>query len=93
MRTSAGISWALGRPDGQGLTRDAMLQAVRLIAGAVRIPVTADMESGYGSGTPRDAAERARLWQMMVDVYPPYADYQRKAPREIPMVILEPTGG
>jgi proline iminopeptidase len=35
-------------------------------------------------------AERARLWQMMVDVYPPYADYQRKTSREIPVVVLEP---
>jgi 2-methylisocitrate lyase-like PEP mutase family enzyme len=58
--TSAGVSWALGRPDGQGLSREQMLAGVRLIAGAVRIPVSADVESGYGAGTPRDAAETAR---------------------------------
>ena len=58
--TSAGISWALGRPDGQGLTREAMLAAVRVIADAVRVPVTADVESGYGAGTPEDVAETAR---------------------------------
>ncbi|MDF1504609.1 isocitrate lyase/phosphoenolpyruvate mutase family protein [Roseisolibacter sp. H3M3-2] len=58
--TSAGVAWALGRPDGQAVTREAMLDAVRLIAGAVRIPVTADVESGYGSGTPQDAAATAR---------------------------------
>jgi 2-methylisocitrate lyase-like PEP mutase family enzyme len=46
--TSAGVSWALGRPDGQGLARSEMVEAVRRIAGAVRIPVTADVESGYG---------------------------------------------
>lgn len=34
--------------------------------------------------------ERARLWPRAVASYPSYADYQRKADREIPMVILEP---
>jgi 2-methylisocitrate lyase-like PEP mutase family enzyme len=58
--TSAGVSWALGYPDGQGLTREAMLEAVRRIVQAVRIPVTADMESGYGTGTPDDVAATAR---------------------------------
>ena len=58
--TSAGVSWALGYPDGQGLTRDAMLEAVRRIVAAVRVPVTADVESGYGAGTPDDVAATAR---------------------------------
>lgn len=34
--------------------------------------------------------ERARLWPKAVAAYSSYADYQRKAPREIPLVILEP---
>ena len=58
--TSAGISWALGYPDGQGLTREAMIEAVRAIASAVRVPVTADIESGYGQGTPDDVAATVR---------------------------------
>jgi len=58
--TSAGISWALGYPDGQGASRDAMLEAVRRIVEAVRVPVSADVESGYGAGTPEDVAETAR---------------------------------
>ena len=58
--TSAGISWALGYPDGQGLSRDAMVNAVRTIVRAVSVPVTADVESGYGDGTPADAAATAR---------------------------------
>ncbi len=58
--TSAGVSWALGYPDGQGLTRDAMIEAVRRIVAAVRVPVTADVESGYGTGTPDDVAATAR---------------------------------
>ena len=58
--TSAGVSWALGYPDGQGLTRDAMIEAVRRIVAAVRVPVTADVESGYGAGSPDDVAATAR---------------------------------
>jgi len=34
--------------------------------------------------------ERARLWQQALVFWPPYADYQRKTQREIPVVVLEP---
>lgn len=36
------------------------------------------------------AAERKRLWPQAVAAYSGYADYQRRADREIPLVILEP---
>ncbi|GAA1855239.1 isocitrate lyase/phosphoenolpyruvate mutase family protein [Pseudonocardia ailaonensis] len=49
--TSAGVSWALGRPDGQNLTRDEMVAAVARIVAAVDLPVSADVEGGYGPGT------------------------------------------
>lgn len=58
--TSAAVAWTYGRPDGQRLTRDEMLRAVRLIVGAVSVPVSADLESGYGSGTPGDVTETVR---------------------------------
>ncbi len=58
--TSAGIAWALGYADGQKVPRERMLDQVRLIAGQVRVPVTADVESGYGAGTPEDVAETVR---------------------------------
>lgn len=58
--TSAGVSWALGRPDGQGVTRAEMVEAIRRIARTVRVPVTADVEGGYGTGTPDDVAETVR---------------------------------
>ena len=35
-------------------------------------------------------AERARLWENALEFWPPYADYQKKTRREIPVVILEP---
>ena len=57
--TSAGAANALGRGDGQRLTREQMLGMVAPIAAAVDLPVTADMEAGYGD-TPADAAATAR---------------------------------
>ena len=46
---------SLGRPDGQRLTRDEMIAQVARIAAAVTVPVTADIEGGYGPG-PSDVA-------------------------------------
>jgi 2-methylisocitrate lyase-like PEP mutase family enzyme len=46
--TSAGIAASLGYPDGQLISRDEMLSMVTRIASAVRVPVTADLEAGYG---------------------------------------------
>jgi proline iminopeptidase len=36
--------------------------------------------------------ERTRLWQTALEFWPPYADYQRKTEREIPVVVLDPIG-
>jgi 2-methylisocitrate lyase-like PEP mutase family enzyme len=57
--SSAAVAFALGYPDGQKISRNEMLEAVRRIAEAVHVPVTADMEAGYGT-TPEDVAETAR---------------------------------
>jgi len=58
--TSAGVAFALGLPDGERLGRAAMLAAVRAIAGAVAIPVSADLEAGYADD-PAGVAETVRL--------------------------------
>lgn len=58
--TSAGVSWALGRPDGQRLDRDEMIEVIRRMVRAVTLPVTADIEGGYGSGSTADVAETVR---------------------------------
>jgi 2-methylisocitrate lyase-like PEP mutase family enzyme len=57
--TSAGIAFAFGYPDGQKITREEMLGVVARIASAVKLPVTADVEAGYGD-RPEDAAKTAR---------------------------------
>ena len=46
--TSAGIAWSCGVPDGEALDRDSMLEQVSRIVASVHVPVTADLEAGYG---------------------------------------------
>ena len=46
--TSAGVAWSCGVPDGGALDRDTMLKHVAHIVAAVGVPVTADLEAGYG---------------------------------------------
>jgi deazaflavin-dependent oxidoreductase (nitroreductase family) len=38
-----------------------------------------------------DEAERARLWAASVAAYPPYADYQARTTRKIPVFLAEPS--
>jgi 2-methylisocitrate lyase-like PEP mutase family enzyme len=57
--TSSGIANAEGYADGQRISRSAMLSRVQVIARAVDIPVSADLEGGYGS-TVEDAVATAR---------------------------------
>ncbi|MDX3103591.1 isocitrate lyase/phosphoenolpyruvate mutase family protein [Nonomuraea angiospora] len=57
--TSGGVSWSLGRGDGQRLSRDEMAQAARRIVDSVDVPVTVDVEGGYGPD-PADVAATVR---------------------------------
>ncbi len=58
--TSAGIATAYGYPDGERMSRAEMLEAVGRIARAVSLPVSADMETGFGD-TPDALAMTAQL--------------------------------
>jgi 2-methylisocitrate lyase-like PEP mutase family enzyme len=57
--SSAAVAFSLGYPDGQHISRREMLEVVARIAHAVKVPVTADMESGYGK-TPEEIAETTK---------------------------------
>ena len=46
--TSAGIAASYGYPDGERISRAEMLEAIKRIAGQVELPVSADIEMGYG---------------------------------------------
>jgi 2-methylisocitrate lyase-like PEP mutase family enzyme len=54
--SSAAVAFSLGYPDGQRISRREMLDAVARITRAVGVPVTADLESGYGK-TPEEIAD------------------------------------
>ncbi len=58
--SSAGIAFSHGFPDGEKIHPDQMMKAVAEISAAVRVPVTADSEAGYGH-TAESAAHTARL--------------------------------
>jgi len=57
--SSSGVAAALGYPDGQRISRKEMLEVVARIVRAVRVPVTADMEAGYGISV-KDMVETAK---------------------------------
>lgn len=57
--TSAGIAFSLGYPDGERISRDEMLAAVSRITRRIDVPITADMEAGYGM-PPKAVAETVR---------------------------------
>ncbi len=46
--SSAAMAHALGYPDGQRIPMQVMTAAVARIASIVEVPVTADLEGGYG---------------------------------------------
>ena len=59
--TSAGLGYTLGKPDGEGMiTREEALSNARAIVRATGLPVSADLENGYGDG-PEDCARTVLL--------------------------------
>lgn len=57
--TSAGLANALGYPDGDAIKPELVADAVRHITRVVRIPLSVDLESGYGS-TPATVAANVK---------------------------------
>ncbi len=57
--TSGGVAWALGYRDGEETPWREVVAATARIARAVRVPVTADIEAGYGD-TPAQVAQSVR---------------------------------
>lgn len=59
--TSAGVAWSLGAADGGRVSRDLVLDVLARIAAAVAVPVTADIEGGYGQSPAEVAQTVARV--------------------------------
>jgi len=62
--TSAGIAWTLGYADGERMPMSDMLDACRRICRSVQVPVSADIERGFGE----TAAAAAGNVQALLDV-------------------------
>src|SRR5690349_13011350 len=58
--TSAGIAWSYAVPDSGALDAGVMLERVAEIVAAVGVPVSADLEAGYG-GTPAEVGRTVAL--------------------------------
>jgi len=59
MGTSGGVSWAIGYADGEAAPWDEVVAATRRIVRSVSVPVTADIEAGFGD-TPEAVAKSVR---------------------------------
>ena len=58
--TSAGYAWSQGLPDGEVVTREMVLEHLRVIVAATDLPVNADFESGYAAD-PEGVAQSVRM--------------------------------
>lgn len=77
--TSAGIAFSLGYPDGEKIPRDEMLAVVARIARGVAVPVSADLEGGYGDpvATAKAAAAAGAIGMNLEDLASGRADALR----------------
>ena len=57
--TSGGVSWAIGYADGEAAPWEEVVEATRRIVRAVHLPVTADIEAGFGD-TPEAVGKSVR---------------------------------
>jgi 2-methylisocitrate lyase-like PEP mutase family enzyme len=57
--TSAGLAFSLGYPDGEYAPRDEIVNAIARIARVIDVPLSADIESGFGADA-RDVGETVR---------------------------------
>ena len=73
-----------GAPEHPGWYRNLLVNPeVEVQAGTAKLKARARTATGE---------ERARLWEKSLEFWPPYADYQKKTDREIPVVVLDPIG-
>jgi deazaflavin-dependent oxidoreductase (nitroreductase family) len=54
------------------------------------VEVQVGTKKGKARATTAGGQERVRLWKKALEFWPPYADYQLKTEREIPVVVLDP---
>jgi 2-methylisocitrate lyase-like PEP mutase family enzyme len=96
-RAIATASWAIaavhGYPDGEHIPRDTMLAVVERIAGGVDVPVSADLEAGYGDpvGTARLAWKAGAVGMNFEDKLRPTEEHAadvRAIKKAVPELVL-----
>ena len=71
-----------GAPDHPGWYRNIVANPdVEVQVGTTKLKARARTATGE---------ERSRLWEVALEFWPPYADYENKTEREIPVVVLDP---
>jgi deazaflavin-dependent oxidoreductase (nitroreductase family) len=59
------------------------------LLGESRVEVQVGPEVFSAVARPATEEEKPRLWEMMVSIFPNYAAYQKKATRDIPVIVVE----
>jgi deazaflavin-dependent oxidoreductase (nitroreductase family) len=103
--TMLGISGAVRKVPLMRVEHDGVYAAVASQGGAPEHPKwyanlrrnpVIDLQDGEETWTAKarevDGSEREEWWARCVAAYPPYADYQEKTDRLIPVFVLEPVG-
>jgi 2-methylisocitrate lyase-like PEP mutase family enzyme len=91
--SSAGVAAVLGYPDGERIPPFEMLDLVRRIAAAVDLPLTADLEAGYGdaAATAREAWAAGAVGLNLEDSAGPaeeHAERVRAARAAVPALVI-----
>ncbi len=60
----------------------------RNLEASPEVEVQVGTEHFHATATTVEDPERAKLWDQMVGIYPPYTAYQQKTPRRIPVIEL-----
>lgn len=88
MRVADGANYVLVGSKGGAPQHPVWVHNLRADA-SVEIRDAAEVKS-YQVREVEDDAERARLWELSVAAFPPYAEYQERTERKIPVFLAEP---
>ena len=88
MRVADGANYVLVGSKGGAPQHPVWVHNLRANAD-VEIRDAAEVKS-YRVREVEDDAERSRLWELSVAAFPPYAEYQQRTERKIPVFLAEP---
>ena len=84
--SSAAMAWSLGYADGEAVDLDALFAAIAGVVRAVKVPVSADLEAGFGTGVASVVTSFERALAAGV-VGANFEDYDNAAHDVVPIAI------